>query len=124
MDPSKHTIFVSLQIPYERGLRLFAELLVYSLQRCMCGNPCMCIKQPKLINLLQNWPGTINDRNEERALFFMAGKIMGHPMYMSMVNQRIQLDLGMGAEYCIHKIVERIHELDELEKIAHQEKYN
>jgi len=124
MDPSKNTIFTCYDIGYERGLRLFAELLVYTWQRCLCGNECMCIKQPKLANLLRNWPGEFNDLNEKLVVHFMAGKIMGNPFYMQLLDKRLKLDLGMGAEYCIQKIIGRIHELDELEKIHHQEKYN
>jgi hypothetical protein len=86
-------VYISFGLTQKRGSELFAELCVYAAQHCVCSNPCACLKEPKLINmLLTSWPGSTLSVPEEQYLWFMAGRIS--PELVSHMHSSPDVNLG------------------------------
>lgn len=123
------TIFDLYEVSFERGIRLWAEMVVYLLQRrCHCKNPCKCINEDKAIPLVRHWPGTQLTWQEEQLVHYLAGKAAMVPAFLSRTEEAMEIDLGMGAEYCIQKLEKKGAEIFKLmdaeERVKHQTKWN
>ena len=123
------TIFEPYQITHERGLRLWCELIVYLLQRKVyqcdqCAGRCKNVDEEKAINLVRHWPGSELTIKEQHVLHFLLGKaVMAHG-FLSNMEEIMEIDLNMGAEYCIQKMEKTGQKIHEMLLTDHQKKWN
>ena len=119
------TIFEPYEVSFERGIRLWSELIVYLLQRrAHCKNPCKCVDDAKSIQLVRHWPGSQLNWKEEQLVHFLLGKAASVPAFLSEMEKVMEIDLGMGAEYCIQKLEKKGLEIQKIILTEHQSKWN
>lgn len=119
------TIFEPYEVSFERGIRIWSELLIYLLQRkAHCKNPCKCVDEDKAIQVVRNWPGSQLGWKEEQLVHYLLGKAASVPAFLSRIEKVMEIDLGMGAEYCIQKLEKKGTEIQNMIKTEHQSKWN
>lgn len=109
-------------IPDERGIRLWAEVIVYLKQRCLCSKCKNHVDEERAIRMVVNWPGSLLSDLEIRYVHYLVGKSILVPM--TAIDHICPMDLTMGSEHCIQQLTQKASQLFEIMKVKHQELYN